>query len=85
MMNRKQRISNLFDKNFKNFVFEIIDNSHLHSGHNNFDGKNETHILIKLSPKIKGNLNRLEIHRNINNILKDEFNNGLHSIEIKIT
>ena len=83
-MKRKQRIINLLNKNLINFNFEINDNSHLHSGHNNFDGLGETHILIKLKSKTKNNINRLEIHRKINTILQEEFETGLHSLEIKI-
>ena len=33
-MNRKQRINNLLLEKLKEFSFEIIDNSHLHNGHN---------------------------------------------------
>ena len=83
-MNRKQRIYKLLSKKFDNFFIEIIDNSNLHVGHNNFDGKNETHIKIILEKKNNQSLNRLDIHRMINNLLEYEFKNGLHSLEIKI-
>ena len=83
-MNRKQRIAKLLSKKFDNFLLEIIDNSNLHIGHNKFDGKNETHIKIILTNKNSDSLNRLNIHRMINNLLEDEFKNGLHSLEIKI-
>ena len=83
-MKRKQRILNLLTKHLNNFKIKVIDNSHLHSGHNNFNGEGETHILIQLSSNHIENPNRLEIHKTINNILKDEFNTGLHSLEIKI-
>ena len=83
-MNRKQRIDKLLSKKFDNFLLEIIDNSNIHAGHNNFDGKNETHLKIVLTKKNNCSLNRLNIHRIINNLLEDEFKNGLHSIEIKI-
>tara|TARA_Y100001970_G_C13518100_1_gene501626 strand:+ start:77 stop:331 length:255 start_codon:yes stop_codon:yes gene_type:complete len=83
-MNRKQRIYNLLSKKFDDFSLEIIDNSNLHVGHNNFDGKNETHIKIILTNKNTHTLDRLNIHRIINNLLEGEFKNGLHSLEIKI-
>ena len=50
-MNRKNRINNKLKKNLKDFQILIEDNSHLHKGHNNFDGKEETHILVKLFSK----------------------------------
>ena len=83
-MKRKKRINDKLKKNLKDFQIFIEDNSHLHKGHNNFDGKEETHILIKLFSKNKIKYNRLEIHRLVNEILKDEFSNGLHSLEINI-
>ena len=83
-MNRKQRINNLLINKFRDFSIEIIDNSHLHSGHNNFDGNNETHLQIILKSNLSTKINRLEIHRKINELIKNEYNNGLHSLEIKI-
>ena len=83
-MNRKKRINDKLKKNLKDFHILIEDNSHLHKGHNNFDGKEETHILIKLFPQKKNKYNRLEIHRLVNKILIEEFSKGLHSLEIKI-
>ena len=83
-MNRKNRINNKLKKNLKDFQILIEVKSHLHKGHNNFDGKEETHILVKLFSKKKNKYNRLEIHKLVNKILIEEFSNGLHSLEIKI-
>ena len=83
-MNRKQRINSLLLNEFKEFSIEIIDNSHLHKGHNNFNGLEETHIKIILKRKNPLEINRLEIHRKINELINKEFNLGLHSIEIEI-
>ena len=83
-MNRKQRIENILIKVFKEFTIKIVDNSKLHSGHNNFDGMGETHLKIILKTKSNNKLNRLKIHREINDLVKDEYNNGLHSLEIKL-
>jgi len=83
-MNRKQRIDKILSKKFDNFLLDIIDNSSLHKGHNNFTGNNETHIKIILTKKNKIPINRLNIHRIINNLLEEEFKSGLHSLEIKI-
>ena len=83
-MNRKQRIDKILSNKFDNFLLEIVDNSNLHKGHNNFTGNNETHIKIILTKKNKIPTNRLNIHRLINNLLEEEFKTGLHSLEIKI-
>ena len=50
-MNRKQRIYKILSNKFDNFLLEIIDNSNLHKGHNNFTGSGETHIKIILTKK----------------------------------
>ena len=84
-MNRKQRINKILSNKFNNFLLEIIDNSNLHKGHNNFTGSDETHIKIILTRKDNSPHNRLNIHRIINSLLKEEFNSGLHSLEIKIS
>ena len=83
-MNRKQRIDKILSNKFDNFLLEIVDNSNLHKGHNNFTGNNETHIKIILTKKNKISINRINIHRIINNLLEEEFKSGLHSLEIKI-
>ena len=40
-MNRKQRIDKILSNKFDNFLLEIVDNSNLHKGHNNFTGSDE--------------------------------------------
>ena len=83
-MNRKQRINKILSKRLNDFLLEIIDNSNLHKGHNNFTGNNETHIKIILTKKNKIPINKLDIHRLINKLLEEEFKSGLHSLEINI-
>ena len=61
----------------KNHIFFAITG-------NNFDGNNQTHILVQIKKNSKIELNRLEIHRKINSLLSEEFDSGLHSLEIKI-
>ena len=83
-MNRTKRIKNILEKNFNHHTIVVIGNSHLHKGHNNFDGNNQTHIMVQLTKHSKIEINRLEIHRKINFLLSQEFDSGLHSLEIKI-
>ena len=83
-MNRTKRIKNIIEKNFKDFSISVIDDSLAHKGHNNFDGKEETHIIIVLKKKFNLDIKRIEIHKKINTLLSKEFDSGLHSLEIKI-
>jgi len=84
-MNRTKRIKDLIEKNFDEFSILVIDDSLAHKGHNNFDGKEETHIIVLLKKKFNLNINRLEIHKKINTLLSEEFKIGLHALQIKIT
>ncbi len=83
-MNRTKRIHNILKKYFNETTTIVKDNSILHTGHNNFDGTGETHIFIQINKNPKLQLSRLEIHRKINFLLREEFETGLHSLEIKI-
>jgi BolA protein len=84
MMKRTKRIQNILYKNFIDFDISVIDDSITHKGHNNFDGKEETHIIIELKKKYNLKINRLETHKKINNLLSEEFKIGLHALQIKI-
>ena len=84
-MNRTKRIKDIVEKNFNEFSISVTDDSLAHKGHNKFDGKEETHIIIELKKKYNLDIKRLEIHQKINTLLYKEFEIGLHSLQIKIT
>ena len=84
-MKRKKRIESILLKNFINWKFTVIDNSAQHIGHNNFDGTQETHFCIFIKKPFNSNDNKISIHRKIYKLLKDDFQNGLHALEIKIS
>ena len=84
-MNRTKRIKDIIEKNFNDFSISVADDSLAHKGHNNFNGKEETHIIIELKKKYNLDIKRLEIHKKINTLLSDEFKLGLHALQIKIT
>ena len=83
-MKRKKRIESILLEKFSNWKTEVNDISILHRGHNNFDGSEETHFSIILNSGSQNKESKLKIHRKINELLKDEFNSGLHALEIKI-
>ena len=83
-MNRKKRIETIILNNFKGCEISIIDNSMAHKGHNDFSGQQESHFQIIINKNFLYKESTLSIHRKINNLLKDEFLDGLHALEIKI-
>ena len=54
-------------KHFSKWKIKIEDNSINHAGHNNFDGKQETHFKLTLKPPINNQQTKLSIHKKINN------------------
>ena len=63
---------------------EIINESHLHAGHNGFSGEGESHFRIKISAPEFNQLSRIAIHRKINKILKEELKD-IHALAIEIS
>jgi BolA protein len=62
----------------------VINESHLHAGHRE-GGGTETHFKVEIKSDDFNDKSRIDSHKVINNILKDEFdNNGLHALSIKI-
>ena len=57
-MNRTKRIKDIMEKNFKEFNISVTDDSLAHKGHNNFDGKEETHLIIELKKKYNLDIKR---------------------------
>ncbi len=84
-MSRKESIKNKL-KVLNPEILEVIDVSSQHKGHvGNPDGKGQTHYEIILKASTLSNHAKLKQHRIINDLLKEEFANGLHSVSIKIT
>ena len=62
---------------------EVINESHLHAGHQpGFDGQGESHIRIRIVSDVFNGLNRVQIHRSINELCADEIAAGLHALAI---
>ena len=61
----------------------IVDNSHLHTKHKSFDAKKFHLKFIIKSEKLK-KMNKIESHKLIYSILKDEMKDKIHALEIEI-
>jgi BolA family transcriptional regulator, general stress-responsive regulator len=80
----KKRIEEKLIKAFNPHVLEVVNNSKLHKGHLGDDGSGETHFAIKISSEEFEDLSRINIHRKINKELREEFDRGLHALEIEV-
>ena len=61
----------------------LIDNSSLHFKHKSFD-INKLHLKLIIKSEKLRKLRKIDAHRVIFSILKDEMRNKIHSLEIKI-
>ncbi len=80
----KQRIEEKLQKNFQPQFLEVKNNSHLHHGHLGDDGSGETHFAVVIEAEGLSGVPKVQAHRKINSLLKDEFEQGMHALEIKI-
>ena len=61
----------------------LIDNSSLHRTHKSFDAK-KFHLKLLIKSKELKNLKKIEAHKIIFSILKDEMSDKIHALEIEI-
>lgn len=82
---RKRRIEISLRKAFDPVSIEVRDDSKHHAGHQNIEeGAIETHFYIHMiSLSFKG-LNKVSMHRKVYDLLKDEFEKGLHALELEL-
>ncbi len=63
---------------------EVINNSHLHTGHIEAGNAQNTHFkIIARKDEVSGN-SLIEKHRSINQALSHLMNNPIHALEIKL-
>ena len=88
LINKGERFNKIkfqVEKFFNPSFLEIKDNSKAHRGHKNFpQGVSETHFeLTIISDKFEG-ISKINRHRMVTDLLKEEFDKGLHSLELKL-
>ena len=71
------------NKEFHPDQLELIDNSYLHTTHKSFDPKKFHLKIIIKSDRLK-KMNKIDAHKAIHSILKNEMSTKIHALEIKI-
>ena len=71
-------------KEFNPEYLEVIDESIKHLGHSGYTEGKISHIEIIIKSEKFNEMNRVEIHRLINNALREEWENGMHAVSIRI-
>ena len=83
-MGRSASLKSKLEKAFSPQSLEIVNESHLHAGHQeHFDGTGETHLRIRIvAPAFEG-MNRIDRHRAVNALITGEIARGLHAVAIE--
>lgn len=81
-MARAERIEKLLRAKFIPHELQIHDDSDRHSGHSGARPEGETHFRIAMTAPSFSGLSRLERHRLVNSALQQEFETGLHAVQL---
>lgn len=86
-MNRDERITQLLQAALNPQKLQITNDSEKHAGHAHHLGgagfTGDTHYSITIVSEKFKDLSRIERHRMVNDILRAEFLNGLHALQLK--
>ena len=61
---------------------DVINESELHAGHRNSPGTGESHFRILVVSEAFIGKSRVERHRLVNELLKDELKGGIHALAL---
>ena len=62
----------------------LVDNSNLHTKHKSFDS-DKYHLKLIIKSEKLARMNKIDAHKVIFSILKEEMKNKIHALEIEIT
>tara|TARA_Y100000590_G_scaffold464544_1_gene634271 strand:+ start:1919 stop:2170 length:252 start_codon:yes stop_codon:yes gene_type:complete len=82
-MNFLDEVKKKINQELKPESIILIDNSHLHTKHKYFDS-NKYHLKIKIQSKELKSLGKIEAHKKIFSVLKNEMDSKIHALEIEI-
>jgi BolA protein len=64
-------------------ALEVINESHLHAGHQGSPGSGESHFRLKVIATAFAGKSRLERHRMVNDLLADELAGPVHALAVR--
>ena len=64
-------------------LLEVIDESHKHEGHRNWVPGGETHFRIRVASAAFTDLSRIEAHRMVHDIIKEELAGPIHALSLE--
>ncbi|QCE32184.1 BolA family transcriptional regulator [Acetobacteraceae bacterium] len=88
---RFKRVSRILTEFFPGDSIKIVDESHRHAKHvgriekkGTAEGAEETHFAIEIASEKFKDLSRIDRQRMIHDLLKEEFETGLHSLKLSL-
>jgi BolA family transcriptional regulator, general stress-responsive regulator len=82
-MNVRETIVRKLESAFHPSAVEVIDESHLHQGHAGHRPGGESHFRIRIIAEAFRGMSRLETHRRVYDVLRNEIEGGLHALAIE--
>jgi BolA protein len=81
---RAERIEALLRAALQPAALEVIDDSHKHAGHAGARPGGETHFTVRAVAQAFEGRSRIDRQRQVNGILRDEFQSGLHALSLEL-
>lgn len=82
-MTYRQRMIDKLTAAFRPTYLEVIDESDRHHGHGGTHAEGETHFAVQIASPAFRDTSRLQRHRMINDVLKDELAERVHALSIE--
>ena len=82
-MNRSERIHQILSDAFQPSQLDVVDDSHRHAGHSGARPEGETHYTVIIVAETFDGLSRVARQRAVMDVLRPEFETGLHALSIK--
>jgi len=62
---------------------DVVNESHLHAGHGSSPETGESHFRVLIAADAFAGKSRIERHRIVNDVVRDELRDGVHALAIK--
>jgi BolA protein len=82
-MGTTERIRNVLSASLSPSRLDVIDESGMHAGHAGAVPGKTTHIRVVIESEAFRGKSRIDSHRMVNDLLKDEIAAGLHALAIE--
>ena len=81
---RDKRLYDILSQHLNPSILNIINQSENHKHHSGDDGTGETHYDITIVSDVFVAISKVNRHRMVTDLLKDELNSGLHALSLTL-